>query len=101
MTVRGARPLSEVREASKMELRLEIDRIEAISELSLLLPRDDKASGEVFARLRTGGSREPLLRLGSNFQLDGEVVDRISAVDGVHHVSLGARRGPANLKLVA
>jgi DNA polymerase-3 subunit alpha len=101
VTVRGARPMAEVREAAKMELRLELDRVEAIAELSLLLPRTETGGGDVFARLRTGGAQEPLLKLGSDFHLDSDVAERIAAIDGVHHVSLGARRKSAHLRLVA
>ncbi len=100
VTVRGARPLSEVRETARMELRLEVDRVDALGALLLLLPRDAQGSGEVLVRLRTGGAKEPLLLLGRDFQLDGEVVERISMIDGVHHASLVARRGAAHLRLV-
>ena len=101
ITVRGARPLSEVRETARMELRLEIDRIEAIDELALYLPRHDGATGEVFAMLRVSDRQEPVLRLGCDFQLDSEVAERVAAIDGVNQVSLGARRGGASLRLVA
>ncbi len=101
ITVRAARPLSEVRETARMELRLEIDRIEAIDELALYLPRLDGATGEVFAMLRVNDKQEPLLRLGCDFQLDSEVAERVAAIDGVNQVSLGARRGGASLRLVA
>ena len=101
ITVRGARPLSEVRETARMELRLEIDCIEAINELALYLPRLDGATGEVFAMLRVSDRQEPVLRLGCDFQLDSEVAERVAAIDGVNQVSLGARRGGASLRLVA
>ncbi|PLK26243.1 DNA polymerase III subunit alpha [Novosphingobium sp. TH158] len=101
VTVRSAQPLSEVRQAARMELRLEVDRVEAISDLALLLPRHAEATGEVLAVLRTGGSKEPILRLGRDFQLDSELVDRLSSIDGVSNISLSARRGSAHLRLVA
>ena len=105
VTVRGARPLADVREAGRMELRLEVDRIEAIGELALILPRKEGATGEVRATLRIAGSlgqqQNPVLRLGSDFMLDSDLVDRISGIDGVDNVTLGARRGSASLRLVA
>ncbi|MEP7222810.1 MAG: DNA polymerase III subunit alpha [Novosphingobium sp.] len=101
VTVRGARPLSEVREAARMELRLEVSKTEALSELALMLPRGEDGRGEVLIRLRTGGEREPLLRLGGDFRLDGELAELVSAIPGVAQVALSARRGAANLRLVA
>jgi DNA polymerase-3 subunit alpha len=101
VTVRGARPLSEVRESARMELRFEVDRVEAMGELSLLLPTGDAATGEVYATLLLGQNQEPVLRLGSNFMLDSEVAERVALIEGVHRVQLGARRGAAKLRLVA
>ncbi len=101
ITVRGARPLAEVKSGSSMVLNLEVSRIEAITELALLLPPAADGNGEVYLRLRDGEGRAPLLRLGRNFQLDGELAERLASVEGIANVSLTARRGPANLRLVA
>jgi DNA polymerase-3 subunit alpha len=57
--------------------------------------------GEVMVRLRTGQGEEPLMRLGRDFQLDGEVAERLASIDGVANVSLSARRGATSLRLVA
>ncbi|WP_298198929.1 DNA polymerase III subunit alpha [Novosphingobium sp.] len=100
VTVRGGRPLSEVREAARMELRLEIATVEALQELALLLTPGAPGKGEVLARLRTGAAREPLVQLGRDFHLDGELAERVASIDGVSGVSLSAKRGPA-LRLVA
>ena len=101
VTVRGGRPLSEVREAARMELRLEVDRPEALSDLALLLQPGSPGKGEVLVRLRTGTAREPVLRLGRDFHLDGEVAEHVSAIAGVSAVSLAAKRGAGHLRLVA
>ncbi|MBW8783263.1 MAG: hypothetical protein JF593_01270 [Novosphingobium sp.] len=101
ITVRGARPLAEVHSAAQMLLTLEIDRAEALHELAALLPGGAPGRGEVRARLRTGTTAEPLLRLGRDFQLDGELVEQIAGIAGVHHVSLTARRAAGHLRLVA
>ncbi|WP_310531888.1 DNA polymerase III subunit alpha [Novosphingobium sp.] len=101
ITVRSAQPLAEAKQAARMELRLEIDRIEAISELALLLPRSAEANGEVIAVLRTGGAKDPTMRLGGDFQLDSELVDRLTMIDGLRNPVLSARRGAAHLRLVA
>ncbi|MBS3928451.1 MAG: DNA polymerase III subunit alpha [Sphingomonadales bacterium] len=101
VTIRGARPLSEVKVASSMQLRFDVLRPEAFSELSLLLQPGEPGRGEVIARLRTGQGQDPLVRLGSDFHLDGELAERLASVDGLANVSLSARRGSANLRLVA
>jgi len=101
VTVRGARPLAEVKSAAQMLLQLDISRPEAAVELALLLERGAEGRGEVLARLRTGSDIEPLVRLGRDFQLDGELAERLAQIDGVHNVSLSARRGAGHLRLVA
>ncbi len=101
VTIRGARPLSEVKVASSMQLKLDVLRPEAFGALSLLLQPGEPGRGEVLARLRTGQGHDPLVRLGSDFHLDGELAERLASVDGLANISLSARRGGANLRLVA
>ncbi|MBB3860273.1 DNA polymerase-3 subunit alpha [Novosphingobium hassiacum] len=91
VTVRGARLLASVTSASQMQLKLEISDPAAISELALLLPRAADSKGEVLARLKTGGPREPLMRLGNNFKLDSELIERLISIDGIANVALSAR----------
>ncbi|WP_226016821.1 DNA polymerase III subunit alpha [Novosphingobium sp. FKTRR1] len=99
VTVRGGRPLDTVTSASRMQLKLDITRPEAATELALLLPRARDAKGEVFARLRTGGPREPLVRLGSDFQLDSELIERLIPIEGLANVALTAK-ADRHLRLV-
>ena len=101
VTVRGARPLSEVKSAAAMVLKLDVLRPEALEELRQLLVGGADGRGEVFARLRTGGEVEPTVRLGRDFQLDGDLAERLASVEGLANVALTARRGQANLRLVA
>ncbi|MFM5930215.1 MAG: DNA polymerase III subunit alpha [Novosphingobium sp.] len=101
VTVRSAQPLSEVKQAARMELRFDVDRPEAMTDLALILPRAASATGEVYARLRTGGAKDPTLLLGGNFQLDSEIADQLAMIEGIYNISLGARRGAARLRLVA
>jgi len=101
ITVRGAQALAEVRSAARMLLSLEVESAEAFAELAMMLPLGGGAGrGEVRARLKTGLGREPLLRLGSDFMLDGDVAEQVAAIPGVRHVALTARGGPAALRLV-
>ncbi len=101
ITVRGARPLSEVRDSARMLLKLDVDRIEAIQELALLLVPGAAGRGEVLVTLRLDDGQSPVLRLGRDFALDGEMVDRLAEIDGIANVSLTARRGNDHLRLVA
>ena len=101
VTVRGARPLSEVKSASSMVLRLDIARIDALPELAMLLVRGAAGRGEVIARLVTGQEEQPTFRLGTDFQLDGELAERLASIEGIANVSLTARRGASHLRLVA
>jgi DNA polymerase-3 subunit alpha len=100
ITVRGARPLAEVKESARMELRLDVDRIEAIQELALALSPTAPGRGEVRVRLRLEDGQTPELRLGRDFALDGEMVDRLTSIEGISNVSLKAKRGD-HLRLVA
>jgi DNA polymerase-3 subunit alpha len=101
VTVRGARPLAEVRSAASMLLKLDILRPEAAGELAMLLVGGAEGRGEVQARLCTGGEVEPVLRLGRDFQLDGDLAERLASVEGIANVSLTARKGTGHLRLVA
>ncbi|SMC32438.1 DNA polymerase III subunit alpha [Novosphingobium sp. B1] len=91
VTVRGARPLASVTSSSRMLLKLEVNKPEAISELALLLPRGAGGTGEVLARLRTGGPKEPLVRLGNDFKLDSDLIERLIPIEGLANVALSAR----------
>jgi DNA polymerase-3 subunit alpha len=100
VTVRGARPLAEVTGGAKMLLSFDVLREDALGDLVLLLPQGE-GNGEVLARLHTQSGSEPLIRLGSMFQLDGELAERLASVDGIANVSLTAQRGKGHLRLVA
>jgi DNA polymerase-3 subunit alpha len=101
ITVRGARPLSEVTNAARMELKLDVSSVEAVQELAMLLQTGADGRGEVVVKLRTGTGEEPCLRIGSDFVLDGELAERLAAIEGIANVSLTARKGPSHLRLVA
>ena len=101
VTVRSARPLDEVKSAASMLLKLDVSRAEAFAELAAQLVGGADGRGEVVARLHTASGVDQLIRLGRDFQLDGELAERLANVPGVANVQLSARRGGANLRLVA
>ena len=84
-----------------MKLTLDIDSLTAVAELAMLLDAGDAGRGEVVARLRTEGETAPLVRLGRNFRLDGELAERIAEIAGVANVALTAMRSRDHLRLVA
>jgi DNA polymerase III subunit alpha len=101
ITVRSARPLAEAGSDVRMVLSLDIDRVEAVQELALLLPSGKGGNGEVIANLRLTGGRSQEVRLGREFALDGELVDRLAMIEGIGNVSFTARKRGDHLRLVA
>lgn len=101
ITVRGARPLSEVRDAARMMLKLDIDRIDAVRELAMMLVSGEEGRGEVEACLYLGDGLKQRVRLGRDFMLDGELVDRLTEIEGLANISLTAQPGGGHLRLVA
>ena len=101
ITVRGARPLSEVHDAARMMLKLDIDRIDAVRELAMMLVSGMEGRGEVEACLHLGGDLKQRVRLGRDFVLDGELVDRLTEIEGLANISLTAQHGGGHLRLVA
>jgi DNA polymerase III subunit alpha len=102
VTVRGARPLSEVTSAARMLLSIDVDRAEALPELALMLEASPQESGEVRARLRTVSGAEPVYTLGSNFRLHGDLAEQLSTIEGLANITLTAKRGGvSHLRLVA
>jgi DNA polymerase-3 subunit alpha len=101
VTVRGARPLSEVTVDARMLLTLDVDRVEAIQELALLLRPGARGCGEVIVRLRLGEDLVQKVRLGRDFALDGDFAEQLAQVEGLSEISLTARRSGDHLRLVA
>ena len=101
VTVRGARPLAEVHNNARMLLTLDVLTPEALQELRLALAPGEPGRGEVLVRLRIGEERDPQMRLGRDFDVDGELAERLAQIDGLANVSLTTRKGPTHLKLVA
>jgi DNA polymerase-3 subunit alpha len=101
VTVRGARPLAEVHSTVRMLLSMDVHTPEAMAELHSLLAGAGQGQGEVLTRLCIGEGLDPVLRLGREFAVDGELAERMTLVEGIANVSLTARRGASHLKLVA
>ena len=101
ITVRGAVPLDAVRGSMAMLLTLEVESVEAMAQLALALGEGGEGGDEAVATLLTGDAPAPVMRLGRTFSIDGELAERLASVPGLAKVQLTARRGKANLRLVA
>ena len=105
LTVRGARPLAAVSGATAMELTAEIASVEALRELQIELQAAQgerpTGVGEVVVRLLLADGAEVQARLGSNFVLNGELAERLAAVEGIGQVALVPLKKRGNLRLVA
>ncbi len=101
LTVRGARPLSQVSGRMPMRLQADIMHAAAFAQFRLQLEEGSEAPGEVVVRLAMANGRDAIVRLGSRFLLDGERAERIADIEGIENVQLEPVRGAARLKLVA
>ena len=100
ITVRGARPLSDVKAGARMVLTLDVTSPDGIAVLRDTLQPGPEGHGQVRVRLRTGGESEPEMILGRSYQLDGDLAERLTGIEGLAKVQLSTQRAP-NLRLVA
>ncbi|MEO6152428.1 MAG: DNA polymerase III subunit alpha [Croceibacterium sp.] len=103
VTVRGARPLAEVTSAAKMVMTLDIHTLDALTELraALLDGASGSGRGEVLATLQISPSEVVMLRLGRDFELDGDLMERLALVPGIANLVLKPQGARASLRLVA
>ncbi|MEM6266018.1 MAG: DNA polymerase III subunit alpha [Pseudomonadota bacterium] len=105
LTVRGAKPLAEVSGRMPMRMKLEINRLDALTELQVELSDDavttPEGHGEVLAVLVLDQGKSAHIRLGRNYTLDGDLAERVAEIEGIGNVTLEPIRGSARLKLVA
>ncbi|WP_336986324.1 DNA polymerase III subunit alpha [Altererythrobacter aquiaggeris] len=101
ITIRGARPLSEVKGSTEMQLTLDIRHEAALKQLAVMLKTGADARGEVLARMQTQSDGAATLLLGSDFQLDGDLAGELAEIEGLDNVSLKPRRAGSHLRLVS
>jgi DNA polymerase-3 subunit alpha len=101
ITVRHARPLSEITADARMLLVFDILDETGLAALQAEIGTGGDGTGEVLARVEIGDGKRQLICLGRSFALDGELAERLASAPGLANVALSARRGPARLKLVA
>ena len=62
----------------------------------------DRREGQVFCLFRQHKARGQVkLRLGRDFVLNGELAERLGAVEGISRISLAPLKKRSNLRLVA
>lgn len=105
LTVRGARPLAAVSGTTAMELTAEIASVDALRELQIELDaaRAERptGAGEVVVQLALADGGQVTMRLGRHFVLNGELAERLAAVEGIAKVALAPLKKRGNLRLVA
>ncbi|MGB3165372.1 MAG: DNA polymerase III subunit alpha [Alteraurantiacibacter sp.] len=101
VTVRGARPLSEVTSSARMQLTLDVHDTDALAQLRERLETGRAGHGEVLVRLRLGEEHNPRIMLGRDFALGSELATALEEVPGLANVQLAPVRGAGHLRLVA
>jgi DNA polymerase-3 subunit alpha len=101
VTVRGARPLDEVKGGTRMMLTLDVLSREALADLKLELVAGEQEQGEVIVRVLADSGEYATIRLGRDFALDGELAERLGAIEGLANIQLQPVRAKASLRLVA
>ncbi len=101
VTVRGARPLDEVKGGTRMMLTLDVLSREALADLRLELATGEQEQGEVIVRVLVDSGEYATIRLGRDFALDGELAERLGAIEGLANIQLQPVRAKASLRLVA
>ena len=84
-----------------MRLDVEVLDMGGLQGLASLLAPGKPGYGEVVVRLLIGEEEEPLMRLGRDFALNGELVEQLAQVPGLAKVSLRPVTGGSRLRLVA
>ncbi|MEL6738363.1 MAG: DNA polymerase III subunit alpha, partial [Pseudomonadota bacterium] len=101
LTVRGAKPLASVSGRMPMRLQADVMHAAALNDIRIGLTQGSEAPGEVVLRLAMLNGQDAIVRLGTNFLLDGEMAERLADIEGIENVRLEPVRGAARLKLVA
>jgi DNA polymerase III subunit alpha len=101
ITVRSATPLTQVTQAARMRLDCHVETMEALQQLALVLEAGENRRGEVVITLTTASGEPVCLRLGWDFALSGELVEKLDAIDGLKVVSFATQRTGGHLRRAA
>jgi len=98
VTVRGVTPFSRVASVARLRLTIPVDDPDAMGPLAAMLAQCRGGRSEVLIEARTDQG-PALVRLGSDFQIDGELSERVETIAGVGAVTMSPM-GP-QLRVVA
>ena len=87
VTVRGVTPFARVASTTRLRMVLMVETPEAIAPLAAMLAqhRDGRSAVDLHAMTAAGEAR---VRLGSDFQLDSELAERVETIAGIRSVTL-------------
>ena len=94
VTVRSARPLTQVSGGQRMLLTLDVESEAALGEIALALQPGPPGYGEVQVRLMLPGPQQPVLRLGHDYKVDGTLADALEGIEGIGNIALVPKTGP-------
>jgi len=87
VTVRGVTPFARVASTARLRMTIAIESSEAVAPLAAMLTQCRGGRSEVLIETRTDHG-PALVRLGTDFQIDGELADRIETIAGVTRVDM-------------
>jgi DNA polymerase III subunit alpha len=87
-TVKSAKPLSSLVSATRLKMQLDVTSETGLRELAQLVEPLHGGKSELVIKTRTDDGRWAHIVLGRRFQLDGALLDKVKAIDGVGNVEL-------------
>jgi DNA polymerase-3 subunit alpha len=93
VTIRNVQPFDSLSRRTRLQLEVEVDRAEALTEIAEALASHRGGNGQMNVRVPLDVGHADLL-LGRDFQLDAEIEMRVARIDGVTSVRLSAAPGP-------
>ncbi len=90
VSVKALTPFDQIATTAPMLMEISLESDSALAALGALLAEAHGGQGEVRLRLMLGDGAQLLLGLGGAYLLDGELVDRVTALSGVSDVALEA-----------
>jgi DNA polymerase III subunit alpha len=87
-TVKSAKPLSSLVSATRLKMQLDVTSETGLRELARLIEPLHGGKSELVIKTRTGDGRWAHIMLGRRYQLDGALLDKVKAIDGVGNVEL-------------
>lgn len=87
-SIKSARPLSGLTSATRLKMEMDVDRPEALHELSRLLAPLQGGKSELIVRTPADEGRMVHVMLGRKYQLDSEIKAQVEAINGIANVKL-------------